>query len=142
MVIKYKSNIKLFLKLFYTLVLSGCLYILITEPLVDEYLFIIPFIILCLYAWIYIQMYRLEITEDKIHVHSFLVKKTINFREILKISMYNHALEVKSKNKKIKISTDLSNQKEAIIFILTKLKYRKDLIKITGDKNFINKYLS
>ncbi len=93
-------------------------------------------------GWLYIQNFRLEITDKNITAKSIFTNKSINFNEITKLSMYNQALEVRAKRKRIKISTDLNQQKQGIAFLLDKLKERKNQFQIKGDKDFLNQYLS
>ena len=71
MIIKYKSSLKLFLILFFTVALIGCVYVTIRYPLEGEYLLAFPSIALIFYAWIYIQMFRVEITDTQISAKGF-----------------------------------------------------------------------
>lgn len=142
MIISYKRKIKLFLKVFFLLTLIGCTYILLKYPLEGEYLFSIPMIFFSIYGWIYMQMFSLEISDNIIHVNGFLINKSISVDKIVQVGMFMGALEVKSLERKITITTDLENYKEAIEFVLRKLKNKNARPVLVGDMVFLERYLS
>ncbi|MCK9561763.1 MAG: hypothetical protein M0R02_03485 [Bacteroidales bacterium] len=102
----------------------------------------IPIIFACILGWIFLVYYKIEITDKNIKKYGVKRIVTIDYDDITKLELYTTHLVLKSKQRRINLSADLVNQKEAIKVILEKLKHRKNTIKVTGEVTFVKDFLS
>lgn len=138
----YNRGVKILLKIFFVAISLFCLYSLNANPLKDEYLFAVPLIGACVYGWVYLDAFKLEVFDSEIVQYGIKRKKSIKYLDVVKMELYKDHLIIKSQNVKIKVSTDLVKQKEAITFILAKLKPRMEVLKLKGDKSAIDSFKS
>jgi hypothetical protein len=141
MIISYKKWVKILLRLFLIAMFMLSLYVAIKYPLEEESWFAYPTIIVCVYSWFHINVFKLEINENNLVRINMIKKVVINYAEVTKLEIYADHLIVKSKNSKVKVTSDLDRQKEAIAFVLDKLKLMKKDLKIKGDTKAVNKFL-
>lgn len=141
-ILTYKRIIKIIMTLFFFITISFCLYCIHTYPLEREFLLTIPIIFACVLGWIFLVYYKIEITDKSIKKYGVKRIVTIDYNDVTKLELYTTHLIVKSKWRRINLSADLVNQKEAIKVILEKLKHRKNTIKVTGEVTFVKDFLS
>ena len=142
MVLYYKKRIKISLKILFITAFMFCFYCIIKYPLQDEYLLTLPVIVACIYGWLYIYFFKIEITADSLVQYGIKKQTSIKYDEVTAIGIYIDHLIIKSKNSKIKVTSDLENQTEGIAFVLNKLKPRKKELNVKGAPNFVNGFLS
>lgn len=142
MELSYKLIIRILLKIFFILIFLFSIYVILMYPKEGEYLLAYPIILSCIYGWIYVTKFRIEVSDNDLKAYGVFRKKVISFSEIVEIEIYTDQLIVRSANSKIKITSDLIMQKEAILFILDKIKNRKNELKVKGDKTLKSEFLA
>lgn len=145
MILSYSKKTKIFLIILSMLFMVFSIYSIIDE-LFKTTQFNIPFTILCCFIFLFSfflllgsKYYKIHINDIEIKREFLWLKKSIKIKNISKIWILKDAIYTDNGKKKIGITFDLQNQREAIIFILEKLKERKEVKIVTAEylKNWI-----
>lgn len=135
MVLSYKRLVKNALKFFFIAVFLGCLYAIVVYGLSGDLYYALPVIVFCLYGYLHVHSFRMHLKKSEIIWEDYFYKKIIEYDDVIKVKFRNKAFEIKTSNKRIKITTDIENQAKAIEYLFNKLKQKNENLSVEGNEN-------